>query len=123
MQPAYLPILMPPDYLPPCPGPLQSIQMELELNDLQTIISVMLIGGAAALALWCDFLKAKNERLREALAELRGRRAEALLRAPSVRQRARSGVARQEPAADEMILRKSNPSPKFHRPQADCDLG
>src|SRR5260370_35321808 len=69
----------------------------MEISGLQIMITVVLIVSAAGLALLCDFLKAKNEQLQEALAELRVRRAEEALRVSAVQQRA--AVVAAQPAA------------------------
>src|SRR6266851_515248 len=50
----------------------------MEIGSIQIVVSVVLILGAAGVALLCDYLKRKNDHLREAMAdlELRFRREE-----------------------------------------------
>ncbi len=55
----------------------------MEFSGIQIAISVIVILGAAAVALLCDFLKRKNEQLREAMVELQLRREQETLRAGS----------------------------------------
>src|SRR5258708_1435938 len=42
----------------------------MEIGTIQIVVSVVLILGAAGVALLCDFLKRKNDHLREAMVEL-----------------------------------------------------
>ena len=48
----------------------------MEFSSIQILVSVVLILGAAGVALLCDFLKRKNDQLREAMVELQLRRQE-----------------------------------------------
>jgi hypothetical protein len=48
----------------------------MEFGSIQIVVSVVLILGAAGVALLCDLMMRKNDQLREAMAELRVRRAE-----------------------------------------------
>ncbi len=48
----------------------------MEFSSIQIVVSVVLILAAAGVALLCDFLKRKNDQLREAMVELRVRRQE-----------------------------------------------
>lgn len=48
----------------------------MEFGSIQIIVSVVLILGAAGVALLCDLMMRKNDQLREAMVELRVRRAE-----------------------------------------------
>jgi len=48
----------------------------MEFSSIQIVVSVVLILGAAGVALLCDFLKRKNDQLREAMVELQVRRQE-----------------------------------------------
>ncbi len=88
------------------------------------MITVVLIVSAAGLALLCDFLKAKNEQLQEALAELRVRKAEEALRVSAVQQRAavvaaqlaagvetKPVVSAPVPAAPPVLPRPATPKP------------
>ena len=50
--------------------------MELGQNQMHVFASLVLILGAAFVALICDLLKGKNEQLRELVLELRVRREE-----------------------------------------------
>jgi cytoskeletal protein RodZ len=52
----------------------------MEFTGIQIAISVIVILGAAGVALLCDYLKAKNDQLREAMVELRVRREEEAVR-------------------------------------------
>lgn len=52
----------------------------MEFTGIQIAVSVIVILGAAGVALLCDFLKAKNEQLREAMVELQVRREEEAMR-------------------------------------------
>ena len=52
----------------------------MEFTGIQIAVSVIVILGAAGVALLCDFLKGKNEQLREAMVELRVRREEEAIR-------------------------------------------
>jgi hypothetical protein len=75
--------------------------MELGQHQLQLLVSIVLILGAAFVALICDFLKGNNEQLRELTLELKVRREEERKRArlltPSLPQAAEASVA--QPAA------------------------
>src|SRR5260370_16892249 len=82
----------------------------MESSGLQSMITVVLIVSAAGLGLLCDFLKAKNEQLQEALAELRVRKAEEALRVSAVQQRA-AVVAAQLAAGGETKPVVSAPGP------------
>jgi len=55
----------------------------MEFTGIQIAVSVIVIVGAAGVALLCDFLKGKNEQLREAMVELRVRREEEAIRIAS----------------------------------------
>ena len=46
----------------------------MEFTGIQIAVSIIVIFGAAAVALLCDFLKRKNELLHEAMVELQMRR-------------------------------------------------
>src|SRR5260370_770242 len=96
----------------------------MEISGLQIMITVVLIVSAAGLALLCDFLKAKNEQLQEALAELRVRKAEEALRVSAVQQRAavvaaqlaagvetKPVVSAPVPAAPPVLPRPATPKP------------
>jgi hypothetical protein len=48
----------------------------MEFGSIQIVVSVVLILGAAGVALLCDFMKRKNDQLREAMVELQVRREE-----------------------------------------------
>jgi len=48
----------------------------MEFGSIQIVVSVVLILGAAGVALLCDFMKRKNDQLREAMVELQVRRDE-----------------------------------------------
>jgi len=48
----------------------------VEFGSIQIVVSVVLILGAAGVALLCDFMKRKNDQLREAMVELQARREE-----------------------------------------------
>jgi hypothetical protein len=48
----------------------------MEFGSIQVVVSVVLILGAAGVALLCDFMKRKNDQLREAMVELQVRREE-----------------------------------------------
>ena len=45
----------------------------MEISVLQMVITITVIVGAAGVAILCDFLKSKNEQLREEMAEIRAR--------------------------------------------------
>ena len=78
--------------------------MELGQHQLQLLVSVVLIVGAACVALICDFLKGNNEQLRELTLELKVRRDEERKRArplnPSLPQPAQASMAQPVPAAE-----------------------
>ncbi|HEV2690169.1 MAG TPA: hypothetical protein VGV35_16540 [Bryobacteraceae bacterium] len=69
----------------------------MEFTGIQIAISVVVIVGAAGVALLCDFLKAKNEQLREAMVELRVRREQEAMRVAPASPRMDATAARQNP--------------------------
>src|SRR5580704_6618224 len=62
--------------------------MELAQYQLQIFVSLVVVLGAAFVALICDFLKGNNEQLRELTVELKVRREEEQKRAHLLTQRA-----------------------------------
>src|SRR5271154_6553283 len=87
--------------------------MELGQYQLQIFVSLVVILGAAFVALICDFLKGNNEQLRELTIELRVRREEEQKRAHLLTPRAAERVERPkpEPVAGAPAL-ASQPAPK-----------
>jgi hypothetical protein len=90
--------------------------MELGPYTLQVFTSLVLIVGAAFVALICDYLKGNNEQLRELMLELRVRREEEhrrveLLLSPAVAGAAAASYQREAPAADSS-LEKAVPAPR-----------
>ena len=71
----------------------------MEFGSIQIAVSVVLILGAAGVALLCDFLKRKNDQLREEMAELQiRRREETQASAPPTRTVSRTTVRPAMPA-------------------------
>lgn len=90
----------------------------MEFSGIQIAVSIIVIFGAAAAALLCDFLKRKNEQLREAMVELEMRREQAARRAANPARRPASERRPVVSAPVQSMEPATAPEPVMQRPSA-----